>query len=63
MKGVWLGMKYAIPEMIKAGGGSIINTTSLAAQVGIPNQIAYSAAKGGISRCPQLTLRPVRLCG
>jgi len=43
LTGSWLGMKFAIPEMIKAGGGSIINTASLAAQVGVPNQIAYSA--------------------
>ena len=48
LTGSWLGMKYAIPEMIKTGGGSIINTASLAAQVGVPNQIAYSATKGGI---------------
>jgi len=48
LTGSWLGMKFAIPEMIKAGGGSIINTASLAAQVGVPNQIAYSATKGGI---------------
>lgn len=48
LTGSWLCMKYAIPEMIKSGGGSIINTASLAAQIGVPNQIAYSAAKGGI---------------
>ena len=30
LRGVFLGMKYAIPEMIKAGGGSIINTSSTA---------------------------------
>jgi NAD(P)-dependent dehydrogenase (short-subunit alcohol dehydrogenase family) len=48
LTGSWLSMKYAIPEMIKNGGGSIINTASLAAQLGVPNQIAYSAAKGGV---------------
>jgi len=29
LKGIWLGMKYAIPEMLKSGGGSIINTASV----------------------------------
>ncbi|GAH82998.1 unnamed protein product, partial [marine sediment metagenome] len=48
LTGVWLGMKYGIPEMIKAGGGSIINVSSLAAHVGVPNQMAYSATKGGV---------------
>jgi NAD(P)-dependent dehydrogenase (short-subunit alcohol dehydrogenase family) len=48
LNGVWLGMKYAIPEMVKTGGGSIINFASIAAleaYVGIP---AYSASKGGV---------------
>jgi NAD(P)-dependent dehydrogenase (short-subunit alcohol dehydrogenase family) len=48
LTGSWLCMKYAIPEMINNVGGSIINTASLAAKVGVPNQIAYSATKGGI---------------
>lgn len=41
-------MKYAIREMLQARGGSIINVTSLAAHVGVPNQFAYSATKGAI---------------
>jgi len=48
LNGVWLGMKYAIPEMLKTGGGSIINFASIAAleaYVGIP---AYSASKGAV---------------
>lgn len=49
LKGVWLGMKYAIPEMLKtAGGGSIVNTTSEAAERGIPYLTAYTVAKGGV---------------
>ncbi len=48
LTGTWLTMKYAIPEMIKTGGGSVINTASIAALVGVPNQIAYSASKGGV---------------
>lgn len=48
LKGVILGMKYAIPEMLKAGGGSIINTASMAADRAIPNFTSYTASKGGI---------------
>lgn len=48
LKGVYLGCKYAIPEMIKAGGGSIINTSSLAGLLGVGNVHAYTAAKGGV---------------
>ena len=48
LKGVWLGMRYAIPEMIKTGGGSIINTASQAAERGMTNLPAYTASKGGV---------------
>jgi NAD(P)-dependent dehydrogenase (short-subunit alcohol dehydrogenase family) len=46
--GVWRGMKYAIPEMIKGGGGSIINTASVQALVGFTGWSGYAASKGGI---------------
>ena len=46
--GVFLGMKYAIPEMLKTGGGAIINTASMAADRGLPNLPAYCASKGGV---------------
>ena len=48
LKSVYLFTKYAIPTMIKAGGGSIINTGSSAAQIGIPDCDAYTATKGAI---------------
>jgi len=48
LTGVFLGMKYAIPEMLKIGGGAIINTASLAGLVGYPNRPAYCASKGGV---------------
>jgi len=47
LKGVWLAMKYAIPEMIKSGG-SIINTASVDAGRGHPGLSIYSATKGGV---------------
>jgi NAD(P)-dependent dehydrogenase (short-subunit alcohol dehydrogenase family) len=48
LKGVWLGMKYAIPELEKSGGGSIINVSSIAALMGNAGQSAYGATKGGV---------------
>jgi NAD(P)-dependent dehydrogenase (short-subunit alcohol dehydrogenase family) len=48
LKAVWLTMKYAIPEMLKSGGGAIVNTGSQAAMRGMTNLPAYAAAKGGV---------------
>jgi NAD(P)-dependent dehydrogenase (short-subunit alcohol dehydrogenase family) len=48
LKGVFLGMKYGIPAMLRTGGGSIINTASAAGLVGFKGISAYSAAKGGV---------------
>jgi NAD(P)-dependent dehydrogenase (short-subunit alcohol dehydrogenase family) len=49
LKGVFLGCQYAIPALLRAGGGSIINTASFVAVIGaaVP-QIAYTASKGGV---------------
>jgi len=49
LKGVFLGMKYAIPEMIKNGGGSIINQGSISEIRGVPCAASYAASKGGIA--------------
>ena len=49
LKGVFLGCKYGIPALIRAGGGSIINTASFVAVMGAATaQIAYTASKGGV---------------
>lgn len=47
-KGVFLGTKCAIPEMRKAGGGSIINISSTAGLRGSPMAAAYGASKGAV---------------
>jgi len=47
--GTFLGCKYAIPELIKAGGGSVINMSSNQALMGIAGRVCYTAAKGGIA--------------
>jgi len=48
LKGVFLGCKYAIPAMIRSGGGSIVNMSSALGFVGDPDLAAYGAAKGGV---------------
>ncbi len=48
LKGVFLSAKCAIPEMIKGGGGVIINTASELGLVGSYDMHAYSASKGGV---------------
>lgn len=46
--GVWAGCRFALPHMIKGGGGSVINATSVLALKGTIGRDAYSTAKGGI---------------
>lgn len=48
LKGVWLCMKYEIKAMLKNGGGSIVNISSLAGIQGECLQSPYSAAKAGV---------------
>ena len=49
LKGVFLGCKYGIPALRRAGGGSIINTASFVAILGAATpQLAYTASKGGV---------------
>lgn len=48
LKGVWFCMKYQIPEMLKVGGGSIVNNASIAGLVGFAGVPAYVASKHGV---------------
>lgn len=50
---VWRGMKFAIPEMLRTGGGSIINTSSVQSAVGFTGWSGYAASKGGINSLTQ----------
>jgi NAD(P)-dependent dehydrogenase (short-subunit alcohol dehydrogenase family) len=48
-KGVFLGCKYGIPALRRAGGGSIVNTASFVAKLGAAtSQVAYTASKGAV---------------
>jgi NAD(P)-dependent dehydrogenase (short-subunit alcohol dehydrogenase family) len=48
LKSIWLCMKYEIPEMLKRGGGAIVNTSSLAALKAIGTDPFYVASKHGV---------------
>ncbi|MFC1956761.1 SDR family NAD(P)-dependent oxidoreductase [Chloroflexota bacterium] len=55
LKGIWLGMKYAIPEMLNTGAGSITNVASISALVGQRGLSHYAASKGGIISLTRVT--------
>ena len=55
LKGVFLGMKYAIPAMLERGGGVVINISSTSGIVGFPGGTAYHAAKAP-SDCPKAAI-------
>ena len=48
VKGIFLTMQNALPLMVDAGGGTVINLASVAAYVGIPDRFAYSMTKGAV---------------
>ena len=48
LRGVLLGCRYAIRHMITAGGGSIVNTSSVSALHGVPLQGLYGSTKAGV---------------
>ena len=48
VRGVWLSMKYQVPEMLKSGGGSIVNNSSVAGMIGFPGIGIYCASKHAV---------------
>ncbi|AFY33395.1 SDR family oxidoreductase [Calothrix sp. PCC 7507] len=48
LKGVWLSLKYEILQMLKQGGGAIVNNSSIAGLIGFPDAAAYVASKHGV---------------
>ncbi len=49
LKGIWLCMKYELRYMSEHGGGSIVNTSSIAGLIGGPGQPMYTACKHGVN--------------
>lgn len=47
--GTFLVCKYGIPALVRAGGGSVINFSSMVAKMSLPERDCYTAAKGGVS--------------
>jgi NAD(P)-dependent dehydrogenase (short-subunit alcohol dehydrogenase family) len=47
--GVYFGCRYAIPEMLKTGGGCIVNTSSILGYVGQAGALPYNASKGAVN--------------
>jgi NAD(P)-dependent dehydrogenase (short-subunit alcohol dehydrogenase family) len=48
VKGVFLSMKHEIPALLKSGGGSIVNTSSVVGHLGFPNMGLYTATKHAV---------------
>jgi NAD(P)-dependent dehydrogenase (short-subunit alcohol dehydrogenase family) len=50
LKGYYLVAKAVAPQMIERGYGKVINMSSILCRIGLPNQIAYASAKGGVDQ-------------
>lgn len=48
LRGVWLCAKYALPHLVAAGGGAVVNISSFHAHATVNNATPYAAAKGGV---------------
>jgi NAD(P)-dependent dehydrogenase (short-subunit alcohol dehydrogenase family) len=53
LSSVWRGMRVCVPEMIRRGGGAVVNMSSVQALTGFGGWAAYAAAKGGINALTQ----------
>jgi NAD(P)-dependent dehydrogenase (short-subunit alcohol dehydrogenase family) len=53
LSGVWRGMRFAIPEMLRTGSGSIVNLSSVQSLLGFVGWAGYAASKGGINGLTQ----------
>lgn len=64
VKGSFLCIQRAVPEMLKQGKGKVINIASIAGQIGFPNSAAYCASKGaimGLTKALAMELAPKKI--
>lgn len=54
LKGVWLSMKYEIPQMLQNGGGAIVNISSTAGEKAFAGMSAYVSSKHGVNGMSQV---------
>jgi NAD(P)-dependent dehydrogenase (short-subunit alcohol dehydrogenase family) len=55
LKGIFLCLKYELPQMVKQGSGAIVNTSSIGGLIVGKGLAAYSAAKGGVNQLTKIT--------
>lgn len=63
VKGVFLGMKAAVPALVEGGGGTIVNLASIAGTGGVPMLGAYCASKAAVLRMTETAARELREMG
>lgn len=64
VKGAFLHAQAAVPALIRRGGGTIVNVSSISGEVGLPNLVAYCASKGAVNlftKSLALELAPQRI--
>jgi NAD(P)-dependent dehydrogenase (short-subunit alcohol dehydrogenase family) len=54
LKGIWLCLKYEFPEILRRGGGAIVNTSTNLTRLGLPGTSAYTASKAGVDALTQV---------
>ena len=54
LKGFFLVAQAVVPQMIERGYGKVINMSSILGKIGLPNQLAYASAKGGVDQMTKI---------
>ena len=57
VEGPFLGMKHALPALLRRGGGSVVNVSSLLGKIGFPGGTAYCGSKGALTALSQATAK------
>ena len=57
VEGPFLGMKHALPALLRRGGGAVVNVSSLLGKIGFPGGTAYCASKGALTALSMATAK------